>query len=173
MEYMRYSGLQAVVSVLLAVVIVLAGCTAGLSGSTSTSTPHGTVPPKPNPTVTPIAFPERPANFTAENVVNFTVEFEKAVVSHRAWTPNTTEFSIVIKEARLMNRTDDEYVVHLEASSGQAKLVFVNGEWQEGEGHGIYTANYLINESVIRRIQTGGRPDPGPDPRYGEVVKEY
>lgn len=158
------------VAVGFALVMVLAGCTAGPTTDAPTGTP--TQPATPSPaievTITPKPLPEQPETLTRETVVSFVSNFELAYGWNRELTDDTVELTLSLQRAEVLEATDGGFVVHLEV--GFTKTVRDDGGGMVGDGY--YTANYFVNETTTRRAQAGGQVRPGPDPLNGTVVGE-
>lgn len=171
----------------LALVLLVAGCTAGApAGDPATNTPTSpppattngatdsptatstaTVDPAPGTPLTPTALPDRPETLTDESAVQFAKEYERAYEWNRERTQNTTALTINPVRSEIHDTTDTGYVVHLEV--GFSKTLQRDGS--EMVGDGFYTANYLINESTIMRAEAGGQRRPGPAPHNGTVLE--
>lgn len=146
----------------LALVVVVAGCIAGVPTDSPALPGDGA-----GESVTPKPYPDRPENLTRETVVRFAEAYERAYKWNRELTDATVEVSVNPVRTEVMNETATGYVVHLEVAFSKT----VRSDGGKMVGDGFYTVNHLINETTILRAQTGGQARPGPDPRDGTVLE--
>lgn len=157
---------------LVALVLLLAGCTTGTPAATDTpgGPPPNDSPPPPTDTttspLTPKPLPEGPDSLTRTNVLEFVEAFEVAYQWNRELNGDALDMSVAPRRARVLEATADGFVVHLEV--GFSKTVRDEGSRMVADG--FYTVNYLVNGTTMRRAQVGGQRRPGPDPRNGTVV---
>lgn len=145
---------------LVILLVLVAGCVGG-----------DAPPPKPA-TPTPKPLPERPANLSAVEAVEFAERYEAAYGFNEQLSANTTQLTVNPVRAYLLEATATGYVVHLEVGLSTSVVHYdpERREWVEGTGDGFYTVNYFVNGTTLRRAVAGGQQRPGPDPRNGTVL---
>lgn len=146
---------------LVALSVLVAGCVG--SGA----------PPSKPATLTPKPLPERPANLSAMEAVEFAERYEAAYGFNEELAENTTRLTINPVRAYLLGETETGYVVHLEVGLSTSVVHYdpERREWIDSTGDGFYTVNYFVNEATVRRAAAGGQRRPGPDPRNGTVLE--
>ena len=98
----------------------LAGCAAGSDSPSSTETPEPCTAARPDPVdpdgeMEPYEYPERPDEWTAENVELFLQTFESTYRQHEILTAETTAYGHSASVEKLQERNDG-YRVELKAA---------------------------------------------------------
>jgi hypothetical protein len=148
----------------------LTGCTAGSDSPSSTETPEPCTAARPDPVdpdgeMEPREYPERPDEWTAENIGPFLEEFEGTYRQHEILTAETTAYGHSASVEEVQER-DDGYRVELETK------YYYNEETNEGEVHAdspLYRVAYLVADDRLRRAE-GGTQEAEPAPSGGKTV---
>ena len=148
----------------------LAGCAAGSDSPSSTETPEPCTAARPDPVdpdgeMDPYEYPERPDEWTTENVGLFLQTFESTYRQHEVLHAGTTDYGHSASVEKLQERNDG-YRVELETK------YYYNEETDEGEVHADsprYRVVYLVADDRLRRAEAGTQ-EPTTDPADGETV---
>lgn len=160
-------------ALLVAALLVLAGCTGATAPGTPTGTPEpcdeydrATADPV-RDDVEPRDYPDRPANFTRESAREFAVAYEQAYKYNGLLAENTERVEVNVHESTV-TETDDGYRVRIEGrwftwAGGLPK----NGSNEtttpiHGDGP-YYSVGYLVTEDRLLRDE--GPHDSTPAPR--------
>ena len=148
----------------------LAGCAADSGPPSSTETPEPCTAARPDPVdpdgeMEPREYPERPDEWTAENVGLFLQTFESTYRQHEVLHAGTTDYghSATVEEVQ---ERDDGYRVELET------VYYYESETDHGTVHGdspLYRVVYLVADDRLRRAE-GNAYESTPDPADGETV---
>ena len=148
----------------------LAGCAADSGPPSSTETPEPCTAARPDPVdpdgeMEPYEYPERPDEWTAENIGPFLEEFEGTYRQHEILTAEMTAYGHSASVEKLQERNDG-YRVELETK------YYYNEETDEGEVHADsprYRVVYLVADDRLRRAEAGTQ-ETTPDPTGGDTV---
>ena len=148
----------------------LAGCAAGSDSPSSTETPEPCTASRPDPVdpdgeMEPYEYPERPDEWTAENVELFLQTFESTYRQHEVLSTGTTDYGHSATVEKVQER-DDGYRVELET------VYYYESETDRGTVHAdgpVMRVVYLITDDRLRRAEAGTR-EPTPDPADGDTV---
>lgn len=151
-----------------AALVVFAGCTGGISGSTSPSEATASPSPAadcPADRATERPLPARPEALTADRAVRFAERFERAYGANRELGPNVIEATVTPVRANV-TETAAGYRVRLGVGFSETRCL----DGATAVGDGSYAAAYFLNETTVRRVEAGGRAGSELDPRNGTVV---
>lgn len=148
---------RALIALLLAVCVLLAGCAS--SGGTATES----CPPPKNFSEKPL--PEKPTTLTNETAVEFAVAYENATTWNENLDGQKTDLNVGAS-GEVLNRTETGYLVHV--SGGFSTYSCSMG--QTAVGDGFVSANYFVNNSTVLRLEYPENRTV--DPRDGGVVVE-
>ncbi|PSQ40490.1 hypothetical protein BRD14_08445 [Halobacteriales archaeon SW_5_68_122] len=148
----------------------LAGCTAGSDFPSSTETPEPCTAARPDPVdpngeMEPYEYPERPDEWTAENVELFLQTFESTYRQHEILAAGTTAYGHSATVEGVQER-DDGYRVELET------VYYYESETDHGTVHAdgpVTRVVYLVADDRLRRAEAGTR-ESTPDPTDGDTV---
>ena len=148
----------------------LAGCAAGSDFPSSTETPEPCTAARPDPVdpdgeMEPYEYPERPDEWTAENVGLFLQTFESTYRQHEVLHAGTTDYGHIATVEEVQER-DDGYRVELET------VYYYESETDRGTVHAdgpLTRVVYLVADDRLWRAEAGTR-EPTPDPADGETV---
>ena len=148
----------------------LAGCTAGSGSPSSTETPGPCTAARPDPVdpdgeMEPREYPERPDEWTAENIGPFLEEFEGTYRQHEILTAETTAYGHSASVEEVQERNDG-YRVELET------IYYYESETDRGTVHAdgpLTRVVYLVTDDRLRRAEAGTQ-ETTPDPTGGDTV---
>ena len=148
----------------------LAGCAAGSDSPSSTETPEPCTAARPDPVdsdgeMEPYEYPERPDEWTAENVGLFLQTFESTYRQHEVLRAGMTDYGhqATVEEVQ---ECDDGYRVELET------VYYHESETDSGTVHAdgpLSQVVYLVADDRLRRAE-GSAYESTPDPADGETV---
>ena len=148
----------------------LAGCAADSGPPSSMGTPKPCTAARPDSVdpdgeMEPYEYPERPDEWTAENVGLFLQTFESTYRQHEVLHAGTTDYGHSASVKKLQER-DDGYRVELET------VYYYESETDRGTVHAdgpLTRVVYLVTDNRLRRAEAGTQ-GPTPDPADGETV---
>ncbi len=148
----------------------LAGCTAGSQQPVSRETQEPCTATRPEPADTdgemePYEYPERPDEWTEENVGQFLQTFESTYRQHEVLRAGMTSYghSAIFNDVR---RRGGGYRVELETA------YYHESETDRGTVHAdspTFSVVYAVTNDRLRRAE-GGTREAEPDPKAGETV---
>ncbi|WP_435176332.1 hypothetical protein [Halorussus sp. AFM4] len=147
---------RALLAVAVVSLAILGGCLGQSGGQPSETAERSDCP---DDRITPVPYPDPPAELTNESVRAFVADLERAYVYTHETGENVTRLAFD-PEPDAVTRLADGWSVRVE--TGLSRYSCADGTFAVGDGY--YTARYFLNESVVYRIREGGA-GPVADPR--------
>lgn len=154
----------------LSLALLLAGCTASVSPSgtttdgTVTTTSSANCPPPGN--FSERALPAPPSTLTRASVTAFVAEYEENLTWNRMVEDDYISLGVHASRPSVVNETETGYIVHVEGTLGFERCI----DGGHVAGDGVFSANYFVNGTTLVRLD-----DPEnntTDPRNNGTVVE-